>query len=105
MKHGSSISSNSLSVPPYLRSARLNVGRLLTPVLVRSRHFVAIPAIFLLWEVGVRLHWINGDVLPAPSATVHALIDLAQAGYLWRDVGASIMRVTIGFGFAAVIGI
>ncbi len=63
------------------------------------------PIIFLLWEVGVRLHWINGNILPAPSATIYALIDLAEAGYLWRDIWASVLRVTIGFGIAAIAAV
>ena len=78
---------------------------LLSAWLVKLKHLVLIPAIFLFWEMGVRLHWINGNILPAPSATLHALIDLAEAGYLWRDIGASVLRVTVGFSIAAIAAV
>jgi ABC-type nitrate/sulfonate/bicarbonate transport system permease component len=94
-----------VSAAPDMNATRLSLRRVLAPVLTRLKHIVAIPLIFLAWELAVRLHWINGDILPAPSATLHALIDLAQAGYLWRDISASVLRVCIGFGFAAVIGV
>jgi NitT/TauT family transport system permease protein/sulfonate transport system permease protein len=106
MKHGGgTISQNPFSAAPDLKSAPSSFRRLLAPALGRLKHIVAVPVIFILWELGVRLHWINGNIMPAPSATLHALIDLAEAGYLWRDIGASVLRVTVGFGFAAFTAI
>jgi NitT/TauT family transport system permease protein/sulfonate transport system permease protein len=85
---------------PYFASPRRR-GTLLAQI----KHVVLIPAIFIVWELGVRLNWIDPNVLPAPSSILRALIDLAEAGFLWRDVGASVLRVTIGFGFAAATAI
>jgi ABC-type nitrate/sulfonate/bicarbonate transport system permease component len=106
MKQGSgSISQNHFSVAPDLKSAPSLLRRLIMPALGHLRHLIAIPVIFIVWELGVRLQWINGNIMPAPSATLHALYQLAEAGYLWRDIGASVLRVTIGFSLAAVAAI
>lgn len=81
-------------------------------VLSRVTHFIAslryligIPIFFIAWELGVRAGFINGNLLPAPSAVVKALVDLAQAGLLFRDTEASVIRVTIGFLIAAAAAI
>jgi ABC-type nitrate/sulfonate/bicarbonate transport system permease component len=88
-----------------LQALSVSVSNTLSLWLGKLKHLILIPIIFLIWEAGVRLHWIDGNILPAPSATIHALIDLAEAGYLWRDIEASVLRVTIGFGLAAIAAI
>jgi ABC-type nitrate/sulfonate/bicarbonate transport system permease component len=88
-----------------LQALGSNLSHMLSGSLTKLKHLILIPIIFLLWEVGVRLHWIDGNILPAPSATIHALIDLAEAGYLWGDIEASVLRVVIGFGFAAIAAV
>lgn len=74
-------------------------------ILGQLRYLVGIPILFFGWELGVRFGWINGNLFPAPTAVVRALIDLAQAGLLWRDVQASVVRVTVGFLIAAAVAI
>jgi len=69
------------------------------------RHFALIPILLLIWEAVVALGWVNGNVLPAPSAILAALVDLSEAGLLWSDAFASVMRVSVGFGLAASAGI
>lgn len=69
------------------------------------RYLVGIPILLVSWELAVHYGWINGNLLPAPSAVIRALIDLAQAGLLWRDVQASVIRVTVGFLIAAIVAI
>lgn len=69
------------------------------------RYLIGIPIVLIAWEVAVHFGWINGNLLPAPSAVIRALIDLAQAGLLWRDVQASVIRVTVGFLIAAIVAI
>ncbi|RXF75630.1 ABC transporter permease [Hansschlegelia zhihuaiae] len=76
-----------------------------TPTLAGLRHYALIPILILAWEIGVRTGWIDGAMLPAPSAILNALVDMSEAGLLWRDVWASIVRVTVGFGLAAVVAI
>ncbi|SDT23028.1 ABC transporter permease [Bradyrhizobium canariense] len=94
-----------MPVPSGSQALGSHILNTLSGLLARLKHLILIPIIFLIWELGVRLHWIDGNILPAPSATIRALIDLAEAGYLWRDVEASVLRVTIGFGLAAVAAI
>lgn len=69
------------------------------------RYLVGIPILLIGWELGVRFGWINGNFFPAPTAVVRALIDLAQAGLLFRDIQASVVRVTVGFLIAAAVAI
>ncbi|MET0313703.1 MAG: ABC transporter permease [Hansschlegelia sp.] len=77
----------------------------LMPALAGLRHYAPIPILLLAWEAGVRMGWINGDMFPAPSAILHALVDMSEAGLLWKDVWASVVRVTVGFGLAAVVAV
>jgi ABC-type nitrate/sulfonate/bicarbonate transport system permease component len=105
MKPGNgTMSQNPFPVAPDLK-ATPSIFRRLLPALGHLKHLAPIPVILILWELGVRAGWINGNIVPAPSATLHALVELARAGYLWRDVGASVLRVTIGFSFAAFAAI
>lgn len=64
-----------------------------------------IAAIFALWEIGVRLEYIDGNLLPPPSKVLEALVDLARLGLLWTDIRASVLRVVVGFVIAAVVAI
>ncbi len=106
MKQASGLASGPpMTVSPHSHGAAANALHAVVGWLAGLKHFILIPIIFVLWELGVRLHWIDGNILPAPSATIGALIDLAQAGYLWRDIEASVLRVTIGFGLAAVAAV
>lgn len=73
--------------------------------LTQLRYLVGIPIVLIAWELAVHFGWINGNFFPAPSAVVRALIDLAEAGLLWRDVQASVVRVTVGFLIAALVAI
>lgn len=86
---------------PTRRSKQNDVFRLLGQL----RYLVGIPILLIGWELGVRFGWINGNFFPAPTAVVRALIDLAQAGLLFRDIQASVVRVTVGFLIAAAVAI
>ena len=74
-------------------------------VLSGAKYLVPIPILLLLWELGARYGIINPNLFPPPSAIAKAMSDLASAGMLWRDVSASIVRVSVGFSIAAVTGI
>lgn len=74
-------------------------------VLAGARHLVLIPVLLILWEVAVRRGWIDSSLFPSPTSILHALVDLSQAGLLWRDAFASVMRVMVGFGLAAIVAI
>lgn len=83
-------------------SARRAMTSLLS-ALLRLKHFALVLALFVLWEVGVRLGLVNGNLFPPPSAVSRSLIQLAELGILWTDIQASVVRVTIGFLIASVV--
>jgi sulfonate transport system permease protein len=65
-------------------------------------------ALLAAWWAATAGGWIKSYQLASPRDVVRELIDLAQSGLLWRDLGASIERVAIGFaialGVALVLG-
>ena len=73
--------------------------------LAGTKYLLPIPAALAAWELGVRFGLINANLFPPPSAIAQALADLASTGILWRDVSASIVRVSTGFTIAALFGI
>jgi NitT/TauT family transport system permease protein/sulfonate transport system permease protein len=73
--------------------------------LKQARRFALVVGLFAAWEVGVRAGFIDKNLFPAPSAVGTAIVQLAQLGLLWKDVTASVIRVTIGFLIASGIGI
>jgi len=98
------------------RTANAAVGRydaqsrvFVTPaifVALRSfDRFLLIGAILIVWESSVRLAWVDPQTLPAPSAVMRSLAEMAAQGTLWTDLGASLLRVSVGFVFALVIGL
>lgn len=89
------------------RTGRLHAAGLESAILVlsRIRYFIPLLALPVLWELGVRSGFVNGNLFPPPSAIASAAVDLARAGMLWRDVSASLLRVLVGFSLAAVFGV
>lgn len=85
-----------------VRSARRPV---LSAFATALQQVAVIASIFALWEIGVRLEYIDGNLLPPPSKVLAALVDLARLGLLWTDIKASVLRVVVGFVIAAVVAI
>jgi ABC-type nitrate/sulfonate/bicarbonate transport system permease component len=69
-----------------------------------ARYLLPIPVLLVAWELGARFGVINANLFPPPSAIAQALSDLSSTGMLWRDVSASIVRVSVGFSIAAFVG-
>jgi len=69
-----------------------------------ARYLLPIPFLLIVWELGARLGYINANLFPPPTAIARALSDLTSTGMLWRDVSASIIRVSVGFSIAAIVG-
>jgi len=61
--------------------------------------------LFLLWEAGCRSGWISELVLPAPSAALAALRDLAVSGQLWLHFKASLSRLLFGWLIGSSAGL
>ncbi|KWV55235.1 hypothetical protein AS156_06095 [Bradyrhizobium macuxiense] len=88
-------------------SAERNVGRTRSAafVLSKARYYVPLMMLPILWEFAVRSGLVNGNLFPPPSTIAAAIMDLARAGTLWRDVSASILRVVVGFSVATIAGV
>ncbi|WP_162095438.1 ABC transporter permease [Pseudomonas chlororaphis] len=67
---------------------------------LRLKGLVLPIAIILLLEIVVRLGWLPSYQMPAPSEIALTLGDLAE-GALWKHIGASLLRVLLGFAIGA----
>ncbi|AZC50928.1 ABC transporter permease [Pseudomonas chlororaphis] len=67
---------------------------------LRLKGLVLPVAIILLLEIVVRLGWLPSYQMPAPSEIALTLGDLAE-GALWKHIGASLLRVLLGFAIGA----
>ena len=64
--------------------------------------FVCIVA---LWQLSGSLGWVSPIFLPAPSAIVEALWNLAASGDLWTHLSASLGRIGFGWLIGSALGL
>ena len=64
---------------------------------------LAATILLALWHFSVV--WSATKVFPAPLQVVKGMLELSHKNVLWQDIGSSLRRVAIGFGFATAIGI
>jgi sulfonate transport system permease protein len=82
------------------KATRDRVARWSRPVLG-----LALPVgLAVVWELIVRLGFSDGRLVPPPSRIYQEFAELAQSGELLRHVIATLLRVTVGFGFGTVAG-
>lgn len=62
-------------------------------------------ALLVAWFVATSTGAIKSYQLASPQAVLAELNDLVSRGLLWTDLGASLERVAIGFGLAALLAI
>jgi NitT/TauT family transport system permease protein len=62
-------------------------------------------AIFSLWEIAARFHWMDPVLISSPSRVVLALTRWAASGKLFQDVGTSLWELAFAFIAAGIIGI
>ena len=58
-----------------------------------------------LWELGSATGVISELVLPAPSEALEAFSQLVETGMLWKHLGASLRRISIGWVCGTALGI
>jgi sulfonate transport system permease protein len=86
--------------PDQRKATRDRVARWSRPVLG-----LALPVgLAVVWEIIVRLGLSDGRLVPPPSRIYQEFAELAQSGELLRHVVATLLRVTVGFGFGTVAG-
>jgi len=76
-----------------------------TPATNRHAGWVALAVILALWQVAGSLSLINPLFLPPPLAIGRALYQLAMSGALWQHLGASLLRIGVGWVLGTVAGI
>ncbi|CAB1130182.1 taurine transporter subunit; membrane component of ABC superfamily [Candidatus Hydrogenisulfobacillus filiaventi] len=61
------------------------------------------------WQVVAAAGWFPTYVLPGPARVLRDFLQLATAGWsgstLWGDLGASVLRILLGFGAAVLAGV
>jgi sulfonate transport system permease protein len=86
--------------PDQRKATRDRLARWSRPVLG-----LALPVgLAVVWEIIVRLGLSDGRLVPPPSRIYQEFAELAQSGELLRHVIATLLRVTVGFGFGTVAG-
>lgn len=67
--------------------------------------WLAFAGAIALWQLGSAEGWIDQLILPSPLAIVRALVDLAASGDLWRHLGASLFRLSLGWLLGTLAGL
>jgi len=80
-------------------------NRPLNPLWRRRLKSLALPLLIVIaLEIIVRVGWLPSYQMPAPSEVAVTLTDLAE-GALWKHIGASLIRVLIGFAIGASLAL
>lgn len=62
-------------------------------------------ALFVVWDIVVRLHWVSPVLLPSPAATLGALVTGMAGGALLGDFLHTVLRTLEAFAIAAALGV
>lgn len=92
------------SLQPFMGLQNFGSGRVMT----WSRNLLPwiIPAlIFVAWFGATRTGWVQESILPSPVTVAHAAYEQWANGTLWTDIGVSLARVMVGFGFGMTAGL
>jgi ABC-type nitrate/sulfonate/bicarbonate transport system permease component len=76
-----------------------------TPRAGRYSGWIALLLVIGLWQLAGSAGWVNPLFLPAPSAIVRAIYQLAVSGALWHHLSYSIMRIGTGWILGTVAGV
>jgi ABC-type nitrate/sulfonate/bicarbonate transport system permease component len=76
-----------------------------SPKAGRYAGWIALALVIGLWQLAGSAGWINPLFLPAPSAIVRAIYQLARSGALWQHLSYSIMRIGAGWILGTIAGV
>ena len=71
----------------------------------RFAALIAFAALLAIWELAARAGWVSPIFLPAPSAVLDALVELARGGELARHLAVSLQRIALGWTLGTALGI
>ncbi len=69
------------------------------------RKFVSPLLLLAIWELVARMGWVPRWFLPVPTDVLKTLLDITLSGTLLDHVAISMVRATIGYVMAAVVGV
>ncbi|MDR6887456.1 MULTISPECIES: ABC transporter permease [Variovorax] len=75
------------------------------PLRDRLLPFIGPVALFIVWDLAVRLGFIKPILLPTPADTIAALITGLAGGPLLTDFAMTVWRTLQAFAIAAVVGV
>ena len=96
--------SNAAEPESPLREVRFRAGGF-APTAKPSASIAAFVLTLAVWEGAVRAGFISPLFLPAPSAVLQALVELARTGALWQNVGVSLERIAAGWAIGTAAGV
>lgn len=73
-------------------------------VVVKIVQIGILVAFFGLWELAVKLEWIDAFFMSSPSRILTTLTNLASQNALWNHVSATLMETVYGFLLSTAIG-
>ena len=69
---------------------------------LRLPSLVVLAIVLVVWEAVARRY--GAYVMPSPRSVAEGLVAVVRAGEVWTHAGASLYRIAIGFGSAALAG-
>jgi NitT/TauT family transport system permease protein len=95
--------------PPQERQAEARPvafrGAGFAPRASRYAGWIAMLVVLAIWQAAGSAGLVNSLFLPAPSAIVRAIWQLAASGALWQHVSASLMRIGTGWILGTIAGV
>lgn len=62
-------------------------------------------ALLIVWQALAGLRWLDVLFFPPPSVIAAAAVRMAQSGELWRHLGATLARMSVGLIIGSVLGV
>src|SRR5574337_127917 len=70
-----------------------------------AKHAFSPIVVLLVWEAVCRLNWVDAQLLPAPSAILARLVELASGSEFWQNFGITLYRLVISLIIAVILGV
>src|SRR6266702_8163096 len=75
------------------------------PTSSRFGGWIALALVIAIWQAAGSAGIVNTLFLPAPSAIVRAIYQLAVSGALWQHLSASLLRIGVGWLLGTAAGV
>jgi NitT/TauT family transport system permease protein len=74
-------------------------------VLIYAKRVLSPVLVLLVWEMVCRLGWVEAQLLPAPSAIMARLVEIASGAEFWQNFGITLYRLVISLVIAVMLGV